>query len=64
MSRRSDEIQAAVHPVVRHLPSVDPGLCIEVVFEFTVDVINDRLPAGERHYLSIAGSKHFSTEVL
>lgn len=47
MPRRSDEIQAALHSAVWHQPSVDPGLCVEVVLKLTVDVVDDRLPAKD-----------------
>lgn len=46
MSRGGDEIEAAVHPAVRHLTAVDAGLCVEVILKLTVDVVDDRLPAG------------------
>lgn len=49
MSRRGDEVQAALHSVVWHLPPVDPGLCVEEIFELAVDVVGDRLPAGDTH---------------
>lgn len=45
MSRRSDEVQAALHSAVRHQPPVDPGLRVEVILELTVDVVDDGLPA-------------------
>ena len=49
MSRGGDEVEAAVHSVVRHLSSIDPGLWVEVILKLTVDVINDWLPAiGEK----------------
>lgn len=47
MSRWGDEIQTAMHPAVWHLPSVDPRLCIQVVLKFTVNIVDDRLPAEE-----------------
>lgn len=47
MSRWGDEIQTAMHPAVWHLPSVDPRLCIQVILKFTIDVVDDRLPAEE-----------------
>lgn len=46
VSRGGDEVQAAVHSVVRHLPSVDPRLCVEVILKLTVDVVDHRLPAA------------------
>ncbi len=46
MSWGCDEIQAAVHSAVRHLPSVHTRLCVQIILKLTVDVINDRLPAG------------------
>lgn len=48
VSRRGDEVQAALHSVVWHLPSVDPGLGVEVILKLTVDVIDDRLPAEDK----------------
>lgn len=47
MSRRGDEVQAAVDSVVGHGPAVHPGLCIQEVLAFTVDVVYHWLPAGE-----------------
>lgn len=47
MPRWGDEIQTAMHPAVWHLPSVDPRLCIQVILKFTIDVVDDRLPAEE-----------------
>lgn len=48
VTRGGDEVQAAVHPVVRHLPPVYPGFGIEEVFKLTVDVVDDRLPAERK----------------
>lgn len=45
MSRRRNEVQAAVDSVVGHGPAVHPGLCIQEVLAFTVDVVYNRLPA-------------------
>lgn len=47
MSGRCDEVQAAVDPVVGHGPAVHPGLRIQEVLAFTVDVVDNWLPAGE-----------------
>lgn len=47
MSRRRDEVQAAVDSVVGHGPAVHPGLCIQEVLAFTVDVVYNWLPAGK-----------------
>lgn len=41
----SDEVKAALHPAVGHLPPVDAGLSVQIVLELAVDVIDDRLPA-------------------
>lgn len=46
VSRGGDKVQAAVHPVVRHLSSVDTRLCVKVILKLTVDVIDHRLPAA------------------
>ncbi len=48
VTRGGDEVQAAVHSVVRHLPPVYPGFSIEEVFKLTVDVVDDRLPAERK----------------
>ncbi len=48
VTRGGDEVQAAVHPVVRHLPPVYTGFSIEEVFKLTVDVVDDRLPAERK----------------
>lgn len=47
VSRWRDEVQAAVDSVVGHRPAVHPGLCIQEVLAFTVDVVYNWLPAGE-----------------
>lgn len=47
MSRRGDEVQAALHSAVWHLPSVDSGLCVEVILKLAVNVIDDGLPAED-----------------
>lgn len=46
MSRRSNEVQAAVNSAVGHLAPVHPGLRVQVVFKLAVDVVDDRLPAA------------------
>lgn len=38
-----------MHSAVRHLPSVHAGLGVQIILKLTVDVINDRLPAGAEH---------------
>lgn len=43
--RRCNEVQAAVNPVVGHLPPVNTRLCIQEILELAVDVIDDGLPA-------------------
>jgi len=48
VTRGGDEVQAAVHPVVRHLPPVDTRFSIQEVFKLTVDVVDDWLPAEKR----------------
>lgn len=50
VSRRRDEVQAAVDSVVGHRPAVHPGLCVQEVLAFTVDVVYNWLPAGETSY--------------
>lgn len=45
VSRRCNEVQAAVDSVVWHWPAVHPGLCIQEVLTFTVNVVYDWLPA-------------------
>lgn len=47
MSRRRNEVQAAVDSVVGHRPAVHPGLGIQEVLTFTVNVVYNWLPAGE-----------------
>lgn len=65
MPRRSDEIQAALHSVVRHLPSVDPGLCVEVILKLAVDVVDDRLPAEDHKlFTSMSGTIRYKYSVL
>lgn len=46
VSWRGDEVQAAVDPAVRHLPSVHPGLWVQVVLKLAVYVVDDWLPAA------------------
>lgn len=41
------EVQAAVDSVVRHGPPVHPRLCVQEVLALAVDVVDDRLPAGD-----------------
>lgn len=48
VSRGGDEVQAAVHSIVRHLSSVDTRLGVEVILKLTVDVIDHRLPAAAK----------------
>ena len=57
MPRWSDEVQATLYSVVRHLPSVDPGLCVEVILKLTVDVVDDWLPAEDNTlFTSMSGT--------
>lgn len=45
VTRGGNEVQATVHPVVRHLPPVNTGFSIQEVLKLTVDVVDDWLPA-------------------
>lgn len=44
MARGGDKVQAAVDPIVRHLSSVDTGLCVQEVLKLIVNVVDNRLP--------------------
>lgn len=54
VSRGSDEIKAAVDSAVRHLSSVHPWFWVQVVFKLAVYVVDDRLPAAEKHELGFS----------
>lgn len=41
-----DEVEAAVNPVVLDILAIQPALVFEVLFELTVYVVVDRLPAA------------------
>ena len=46
MSRRLNEVDASVNPVVDELDPVDPVLLLEVGVEPSFDVVDDGLPPG------------------
>lgn len=48
VTRRGDEVQAAVHSVIWHLSPVDTWFCIQEVLAFTVDVVDHWLPTNGR----------------
>lgn len=56
MSKWGYEVEAAVHPVVHDVSSVQPALIMEVSLKLIVDVLDDGLEAagGERRYTKVS----------
>ncbi len=48
MSKWRDEVEAAVHPVIHYVSSVQPALIMEVSLELIVNVLDDGLKADIR----------------
>lgn len=57
MSKWRDEVEAAVHPVVHYVSSVQPTLIMEVPLKLIVNVLDDGLKAEVRHELELITPK-------
>lgn len=50
-----DEVEAAVHPVVRDVASVQPALVAQEALKLVLDVLDDRLEAATESYIAVGG---------
>lgn len=48
MSKRGDEVEAAVHTVVLDVLAVEAALVTEILFKLLVHIVGDGLPAAGR----------------
>jgi hypothetical protein len=50
VSPRRDEVEAAVDPIVRNVPSVQPSLPMEKLFKLVINVLDNGTETGDRKY--------------
>ena len=59
MAGRIDEVETAVHTIVRYVLAMQSGLSVQVLFVAILDVVRDRLPAFLVIYrTAVAGRVH------
>lgn len=59
MSKRRNEVEAAMHSVVHYVSSIQPTLIMEVSFKLIVDVLDDGLKTEIKYRTSRPPQKIF-----
>lgn len=57
MSKRRYKVEAAVHPVVHDVPSVQPTFIVKISFKLIVNVLDDGLETRQKTCSSLDGAK-------
>lgn len=63
MSKRRNEVEAAMHSVVHYVSSIQPTLIMEVSFKLIVDILDDGLKTEIKYRTSHPPKKHLSAPV-
>lgn len=62
VSEWRDEVEAAVHPVVHDVPSVQPALIVKIALKLVVNVLDDGLETRQKTFSSLDGAKKKKTQ--